>query len=115
MFLKFIRHNQPAGNICRGRIYSVHFEPNEKGGYNETLTPICDAYEIPTAAEFPPALIYTPGIRYVNGHMRLTLGGGPRKSLLHLIERDVREYFFPELLRALREQEEVKIEVTQAR
>ena len=111
MYLKLIRHNRPFGQLQRGTVYTVHFQPNEKGGYNETLTAISDVYEIATAAEFPPALIYTPGIRCVNGHMRLALGRGSRKSLLHLIDRAARDRFFPELIEALRNHEDVRIEV----
>ena len=110
MYLKFIRH-QSGGNIRRGSLYTVHFQPNEKGGYNEHPTLICDAYEMATVAGCPPALIYEAEVRRTNGHMRLSFGRGVRRSLLHLIDRDAREGFFATLLQALRSHEEVRIEV----
>ena len=113
MYLKFIRHNQHGGNASRGTIYRVHFQPNEKGGYNETLTCISDAYEVDSEVNYPPALIYEAEVRRTNGHMRLSLGRGNRQSLLHLIDCDAREQFFAELLDALRHHEDVRIEVAQ--
>ena len=113
MYLKFIRPTQPFGTICRGSLYTVHFEPNEKGGYNEHPTLISDAYEIASEADYPSALIYSAEVRSMNGHMRLSFGRGDRRSLLHLIDRDARKRFFPELLGALREHEDVLIEVAQ--
>ena len=110
MYLKFIRH-QSGGNIRRGSLYTVHFQPNEKGGYNEHSTFICDAYEMATEAGCPPALIYEAEVRRTNDHMRLSFGRGVRRSLLHLIDRDAREGFFATLLQALRSHEEVRIEV----
>ena len=111
MYLRFVRHNQLGGNINRGSLYTVHFEPNEKGGYNEHPSLISDAYEIASGADYPPALIYQAEVRRVNGHMRLSFGRGGRQSLLHLIDRDARERFFTELLGALRDHEDVRIEV----
>jgi hypothetical protein len=113
MYLKFVRHNHLSGNISRGSLYSVHFEPNEKGGYNEHRTLISDAYEVDSEVNYPPALIYEAEVRRTNGHMRLSLGRGNRQSLLHLIDRDAREQFFAELLDALRHHEDVRIEVAQ--
>ena len=113
MYLKFIRHNQLGGNIHRGSLYTVHFEPNEKGGYNEHPTRISDAYEIASGAVYPLPLIYEAGIRRTNGHMRLSFGSGNRRSTLHLIDREARERFFPELLHALRDHEDVRIEVAE--
>ena len=110
MYLKFVRHNHLSGNISRGSLYSVHFEPNEKGGYNEHPSLISDAYEIASGADYPPALIYQAEVRRVNGHMRLSFGRGDRQSLLHLIDHDARERFFAELLDALRDHEDVRIE-----
>lgn len=112
MYLKFIRH-QSGGAVCRGSLYTVHFQPNEKGGYNEYPTLICDAYEIATEAGDPPALIYEAEVRRTNGHMRLSFGRGVRRSLLHLIDRDARECFFSEILQALRNHEDVRIEVAE--
>ena len=121
MYLRFVRHNQLGGNISRGSLYTVHFEPNEKGGYNEHLSLISDAYEIVSGKKvesqetrdkcFPPALIYQAEVRRMNGHMRLSFGRGDRRSLLHLIDRDAREGFFADLLDALRNHEDVRIEV----
>ena len=113
MYLRFVRHNQLGGNINRGSLYTVHFEPNEKGGYNEHPSLISDAYEIASGAVYPLPLIYEAGIRRTNGHMRLSFGRGNRRSLLHLIDRDAREQFFAELLDALRHHEDVRIEVAQ--
>ena len=110
MYIKFVRHNQLGGNVSRGSLYTVHFEPNEKGGYNEHPSLISDAYEIASGADYPPALIYQAEVRRVNGHMRLSFGRGDRQSLLHLIDRDARERFFAELLDALRDHEDVRIE-----
>ena len=121
MYLRFVRHNQLGGNISRGSLYTVHFEPNEKGGYNEHPSLISDAYEIVSGKKvesqetrdkcFPPALIYQAEVRRVNGHMRLSFGRGDRRSLLHLIDCDARERFFTELLGALRDHEDVRMEV----
>ena len=69
MYLKFIRHKQPCGQINRGSLYSVHFQPNEKGGYTEHLTHISDAYEIAAADQFALALIYPAGVTQKNGRM----------------------------------------------
>ena len=113
MFLKYIRHNQPSGELCRGTLYSVHFQPNEKGGYNEHLTSISDAYEIPAGNSFPLALIYSAEVRRTNGHMRLALGMGDRQSMLHLINRDARERFFADVLNAIHRHEEVRIELSE--
>ena len=111
MYLKFVRHNQPYGNFRRGTQYSVHFQPNEKGGYNEHLHFISDTYEIASGDEFPLPLIYLLGVRRANGHMRLALGMGERRSLLHLINRDARERFFDQVLGALREHRDCRIDV----
>ena len=111
MYLRFVRHNQLGGNISRGSLYTIHFEPNEKGGYNEHPSLISDAYELVSGADYPLALIYEAGIRRTNGHMRLSFGSGNRRSTLHLIDREARERFFPELLHALRNHEDVRIEV----
>ena len=111
MYLRFVRPNQLGGNISRGSLYTVHFEPNEKGGYNEHPSLISDAYEIASGADYPPALIYQAEVRRVNGHMRLSFGRGGRRSLLHLIDRDARERFFTELLGTLRDHKDVRIEV----
>ena len=126
MFLKFIRHNQPCGSMCRGTLYSVHFQPNEKGGYNEHLTHISDAYEIPcdiqspitnhkspTEGSYPPPLIYAAGVRRTHGRWRLALGSGSRCSHLHLINCDARERFFADVLDAMHQRDEVRIEVAE--
>ena len=110
MYLKYIRHNQPCGDICRGTLYSVHFQPNEKGGYNETLTPISDAYETSSCAP-PLPLIFPAGIRRVNGHTCLFFGDANRHSLLHLIDCRARGSFFSLLLLALCNHEDVRIEI----
>ena len=111
MFLKLIRNNQPSGNFRRGALYSVHFQPNEKGGYNEHLQFISNAYEIASGDEFPLPLIYPIGVRRANNHLRLALGTGGRRSLLHLINRDAREAFISSLLSSLRSHDDIRIEV----
>ena len=115
MYLRFIRNNQPSGNFCRGALYSVHFQPNEKGGYNEHLQFISDAYEIASGEEFPLPLIYPIGVRRANNHLRLALGTGGRRSLLHLINRDARERLLEEVLGALREHRDCRIEVSETK
>ena len=115
MYLKFVRNNQPSGNFRRGALYSVHFQPNEKGGYNEHLQFISDAYEIAYGDEFPLPLIYPIGVRRANNHLRLALGMGGRRSLLHLINRDAREQLYEEVLCALREHQDCRIEVLEAK
>lgn len=110
MYLKFIRQHQPSGNFCRGKLYSVHFQPNEKGGYNEHMTFISDAYETVSGERFPLPLIFAMGVRRANGHLRLALGAGERRSLLHLIDRDARDVFAT-LLFSIPRHEEIRIEV----
>jgi hypothetical protein len=111
MYLKFVRHFQLGGNISRGKLYSVHFQPNEKGGYNENLTLICDAYELPRGDVYPLPLVYSAGVRCVHGHMRLAFGRGQQQATLHLIEPRARDAFFIRLVCALREREETLVEV----
>ena len=113
MYLKFVRHNQVNGNISRGSLYTIHFQPNEKGGYNTHPSLISNAYEIASEADYPSALIYEAGVRRTSGHMRLSFGRGNRQSLLHLIDRGARECFFSEILQALRNHEDVRIEVAE--
>ena len=111
MYLKFIRHTQPMGDVRRGTLYSVHFQPNEKGGYNEYLTTISDAYEIPCGDGFPLPLIYPAGVVRINGFMRLTLGDSHRRSALHLIDPHAREEFIPQLRALINDRTDVRIEV----
>ena len=113
MYLKYIRHNQPGVRINRGSLYTVHFHPNERGGYNEHPALISDAYEMAYGADYPPALIYEAEVRSMNGHMRLSFGRGNRRSLLHLIDCNARERFFTELLDAIRHHEDVRIEIAE--
>ena len=114
MYLKLIRHKLPWGQWQRGSLYAVHFQPNEKGGYNQHLTLISDVYETCLDDVPPLTLIYPVGIRCVNGRMRLVFGCSFRHSMLHLIEFRAREAFFMELECALHEHEEVRLEVTDA-
>ena len=111
MYLKFVRNIQPCGEVRRGTLYSVHFQPNEKGGYNEYLMPISDAYEIPRGETFPLPLIYSVEVVQINGYLRLTFGDKKRKSALHLIDIQVREEFIPELRAQLHERIDIRIEV----
>ncbi len=111
MYLKFIRNIQPCGEVRRGTLYSVHFQPNEMGDYNEQLTIISDAYEIPRNETFPLPLIYQAEVVRLNGYLRLTFGDPNRKSALHLIDISAREAFLPELRAMLNQRTDVRIEV----
>lgn len=111
MYLKFIRNIQPCGEVRRGTLYSVHFQPNEKGDYNEQLTIISDAYEIPWGDAFPPPLIYQAQVARINSHLRLTFGAPKRKSALHLIDIAAREAFLPSLCHDLAMRIDVRIEI----
>ena len=111
LYLKFIRNILPSGELHRGTLYSVHFQPNEMGGYNECLMPISDAYEIPYGSGYPLPLIYPAGVVRINGFARLTLGMGTRRSALHLIDIQAREVFLPMLREALLAGDEIRIEV----
>lgn len=111
MYLKFIRQNQPCGNMRRGKLYSVHFQPNEKGGFNEHLTYISDAYEIVSEEHLPLPLIYDAGVRRTNGHWRLALGRGDRRSLLHLIDIQACEEFIQEVRAQRLARTEIRIEI----
>lgn len=122
MYLKYIRDTFPFGEIHRGKLYSVHFEPNEKGDYNEHLTLISDVYECVTSEgmkelrservrELPLPLIYPVQMVQINGFLRISLGGYRRRSALHLINRDARDAFFSELRYLLYHRIEVRLEV----
>ncbi len=108
MYLKYIRDTFLFGEIHRGKLYSVHFEPNEKGDYNEHLTLISEVYEI---GDFPPALIFPIAIRQCNGHKRLVFGLARSQSLLHLINCEARDAFFEELKYLIYHRIEVRLEV----
>ena len=114
MYLKYIRHKRLWGDLQRGTLYRVHFQPNEKGGYNEHRTIISDVYELCSYEPLPVTLIYPVGMRRIDGRYRLTFGSRFRCSTLHLIEFRARETFFMELYCALHEHEEVRIEVEEA-
>ena len=111
MYLKLIRHKRPNGQLHRGTLYRVHFQPNEKGGYNETLTAISDVYEIYGGDRLPAALIYPAGIRKIDGRLRLAFGCDFRQSLLHLMNANTRDAFFTNVRYALQQHEEVRIEI----
>ncbi len=111
MYLKFVRNIQPCGEVRRGTIYSVHFQPNEMGDYNEELTIISDAYEIPRNESFPLPLTYQADVVRINGYLRLTFGDPNRKSALHLIDPHAREEFVPHLRVLLNQRTDVRIEV----
>ena len=113
MYLKYIRHKCPWGQLQRGTLYTVHFEPNEKGGYNEHLNIISDVYEICPGELLPAALIYPVGMRRIDGRMRLVFGSYFRQSMLYLIEYPARERFFMELSCALHDHEDVRIEIAE--
>ena len=111
MYLKFIRNIQPCGELRRGTLYSVHFQPSEKGGYNEYLTTISDAYEIPRNESFPLPLIYQADVVRINGYLRLSFGDPNRKSALHLIDIQAREEFIPQLQELIKQRIDTRIEV----
>lgn len=111
MYLKFIRNIQPCGEVRRGTLYSVHFQPNEMGDYNEQLTIISDAYEIPRNESFPLPLTYQADVVRINGYLRLTFGDYHRRSMLHLINREARESFFAELRSLILSRIDVRMEV----
>ena len=122
MYLKYIRESFPCGEIHRGKLYSVHFEPNEKGDYNEHLTLISEVYECVTSErmnelknertdQLPLPLIYPVGVVRINGFLRLTLGDYHRRSMLHLINREARESFFAELRNLILARIDVRMEV----
>lgn len=111
MYQKYIRHKLPCGEMRQGTLYSVHFQPNEKGGYNEHLQFISDAYEIPYGDGFPLPLIYPAGVVRINSYLRLTLGDNHRRSALHLIDPHAREEFIPQLSALLNDRTDLRIEV----
>lgn len=122
MYLKLIRDSFPCGEIHRGKLYSVHFEPNEMGDYNEHLTLISEVYECVTSErmkelknertdQLPLPLIYPVGMVRINGFLRLILGDYHRRSMLHLINRDARESFFAELRSLILARIDVRMEV----
>lgn len=122
MYLKYIRESFPCGEIHRGKLYSVHFEPNEMGDYNEHLTLISEVYECVTSEimnelknertdQLPLPLIYPVGVVRINGFLRLTLGDYHRRSMLHLINREARESFFAELRSLILARIDVRMEV----
>ena len=113
MYLRFVRHNQLGGNISRGSLYTVHFEPNEKGGYNEHLIYISDVYEVASGESLPLTLIYPVRTVFIDGRYRLAFGIPSRYSMLHLIDYHARDRFFMELTIALHEHEEVRIEIAE--
>lgn len=111
MYLKLIRHKRLWGDLQRGTLYAVHFQPNEKGGYNETLTLISDVYEIASAELLPWTFVYPVSIVRMDGRLRLCFGRPFRQSLLHLIDMHVRDAFIDNLRHAIHAREEVRIEI----
>ncbi len=113
MYLKLIRHKRLWGDLQRGTLYAVHFQPNEKGGYNETLTLISDVYEITSREKLPLTLIYPASVVRIDGRLRLCFGIPSRNSLLHLMDMHVRDTFFTNVRYAIHAQEEVRIEIAE--
>ena len=111
MYLKFVRRDSVSGELRRGSLYSVHFQPNEMGGYTECLRYISDAYEIAYGEGFLLPLIYPVGIVQINGFSRMTTGLGTRRSVLHLIDIRAREEFLPKVLGELLAGEDIRIEI----
>ena len=113
MYLKLIRHKRQWGELQRGTLYAVHFQPNEKGGYNETLTRISDVYEIACCEFLPLTFIYPASVVRIDGRLRLCFGIPFRHSVLHLIDVHVRDTFFTNVCYALHTHEEVRIEIAE--
>ena len=121
MYLKYIRHKRPYGQLQRGTLYRVHFLPNAKGLYQPILLPISDVYETGSVllssagatALLPAPLIYPAGMRCVEGRMRLSLGTSVCRSMLYLIDAHARDEFFTELYATLHEGHDVRIEVAE--
>ena len=113
MYLKYIRHKRLWGDLQRGTLYAVHFQPNEKGGYNETLIIISDVYEVASGEQLPLTLIYSVSVVFIDGRYRLAFGIPSRSSKLHLIDYHARDRFFIELTCALHDHEEVRIEIAE--
>jgi hypothetical protein len=81
------------------------------GDYNEQLTIISDAYEIPRNEAFPLPLTYQAQVVRINGYLRLSYGEPNRKSALHLIDISARDAFLPELRQDLATRADVRIEI----
>ena len=113
MYLKYIRNKRLWGQMQRGTLYCVHFQPNVRGRYKAILRPICDVYEVCLGTPLPLALIYPASAVQIDGRYRLTFGMPSRRSMLHLIDFYARERFFMELICALHDHEEVRIEVAE--
>ena len=113
MYFKLIRHKRLCGELQRGTLYAVHFQPNEKGGYNEHLTIISDVYEIACCKLLPLTFIYPASVVRIDGRLRLCFGVPFRRSLLHLIDVHVRDAFFTNVRYALYTHEEVRIEIAE--
>ena len=113
MYLKYIRHKRPWGQLQRGTLYAVHFQPNEKGGYNEHRIIISDVYEVASGERLPLTLIYPARVACMDGRMRLMFGVEHRRSMLHLINAHVRDTFFTYVRYALYMHEEVRIEIAE--
>jgi len=138
MYLKFVRNKHSCGEVQRGTLYSVHFQPNEMGDYNEHLSIISDAYEIPLPVRqspmsnhqspmsnhqspmsnhqspmemYPLPLIYHAEVVLLNGYLRLTFGDPNRKAALHLIDIHAREKFIPSLRAQLHARFDIRIEI----
>ena len=115
MYLKYIRHKRVWGQLQRGTLYAVHFQPNEKGGYNEHRTIISDVYEVASGERLPLSLIYPARVVCIDGRMRLTFGVEHRRSMLHLVDQRVRDTFFTNVRYALYHREEVRIEIAEGK
>jgi len=113
MYLKYIRHKRLWGDLQRGTLYRVQFQPNVRGRYHEHLIPISDVYETALSESLPLTLIYPAGMVQKDGRMRLTFGVPFRQSMLYLIDYPAREAFFEELQYALHTHEEIRIEIAE--
>jgi hypothetical protein len=111
MYLRYVRQDWHNGFLRRGTLFHVHFHPNEKGGYNEFLTPICQAYEMVCGTKEPPALIYTFSVtkNQSSGRMLLRYGMGAQQAQIYLL--GIEQVYADMLIEIQREHIECRIEI----
>ncbi len=111
MYLKFIRQMRPCGESCRGTLYYVHFEPNEKGDYNIHTIAISDACEICMGDSWLPELIYGVGVPVIKDKRRLMFGHGRCYAQLNLLDIRVQEELTASIRSAIDQGIEIRIEI----
>lgn len=111
MYLRYVRQDWHNGFLHRGTLFHVHFHPNEKGGYSEILTPICQAYEMVCGTKEPPALIYTFSVtkNQSSGRMLLRYGMGAQQAQIYLL--GIEQVYADMLIEIQREHIECRIEI----